>query len=44
LGNGSSEAGAREIEKMNQGVRQARTGTENQPKAISTETVLPRLG
>jgi hypothetical protein len=44
LGNGSSEAGAREIEKMNQGVRQARTGTENQPGAIDAETVLPRLG
>ena len=44
LGNGSSEAGAREIEKMNQDVRQARTGTETQPGAIDAETVLPRLG
>ena len=44
LGNGSSDAGAREIEKMNQGVRQARTGTRNQPRAIDAETMLPRLG
>jgi hypothetical protein len=43
LGNGSSEAGAREIEKMNQDVRQVRTGTRNQPEAINTETMLPGL-
>jgi len=42
LGNGSSEAGARQIEKMNEIVRQARTGTKDQPEAINAETILPR--
>jgi len=44
LGNGSSEAGAQELERMGEGVRKQRTGTKNQPGPINAEAALSRLG
>ena len=41
LGNGSSEAGAKTLEDMNENVRQARTGKRNQPGAIDPMRMLP---
>jgi hypothetical protein len=41
LGNGSSEAGARKLDRMNDEVRRARTGTHLQPKQINSEAMIP---
>lgn len=41
LGNGSTEAGASELDRMMSRVRQSRTGKTSQPKAISAGGVMP---
>lgn len=41
LGNGSSDAGARELERMMERVRQSRTGKPDQPKQIAAGQVVP---
>lgn len=41
LGNGSSEAGAKQLEKFMERIRSERTGTAEQPKAIDPVVVLP---
>lgn len=41
LGNGSTDAGARALEGMADRVREARTGTTEQPSALPKEAVLP---
>jgi len=41
LGNGSSDAGARELDRMMDRVRTARTGTTEQPEQVPTEQMLP---
>jgi hypothetical protein len=42
LGNGSTEAGARQLYKMMDRIRQARTGTKKQGKKINPEKFLPK--
>jgi hypothetical protein len=41
LGNGSSDAGARELDRMLERVRMARTGTPEQAPQIDTREMLP---
>ena len=41
LGNGSTEAGARQLDEMMKRVRLARHGTEEQPPEVNTEQLLP---
>ena len=41
LGNGSSDAGARELERMMERIRQARHGSTDQPPKIDKKTVIP---
>jgi len=40
LGNGSSEAGAKKIEEMGQKIRQKRTGSKKQPRAVDASQVI----
>ena len=44
LGNGSSDAGAKVLESMNEDVRKLRTGQRNQPGAIDPQQIIPRAG
>jgi hypothetical protein len=41
LGNGSSDAGAGELDRMMADIRQARTGRTQQPPAINPEEFMP---
>ncbi len=41
IGNGSSDAGARELERMMERVRQSRTGMKDQPNQIAPAEVVP---
>ena len=41
LGNGSSNAGAGELDRMMDEIRQARTGMTEQPPAIDARRVMP---
>jgi hypothetical protein len=42
LGNGSSNAGAGELDRMMDEIRQARTGMTEQPPAIDARRAIPR--
>ena len=42
LGDGSSDAGAQELDRMKDGVRMARGGTTNQPPPFDARRVMPR--
>jgi hypothetical protein len=44
LGNGSSEAGAKQIEQMNNAVRQQRTGTKRQPGPVNAQQLMAAAG
>ena len=41
LGDGDTDAGANELERMMEKVRQERTGTDQQPRPINTQRVMP---
>jgi hypothetical protein len=41
LGNGSTDAGAQELESMMQRVRQSRTGTPEQPPRVPQDEMMP---
>ena len=44
LGNGSSEAGAEQLEQLNKNVRQQRTGTERQPGPVNAQQLMAAAG
>ena len=41
LGDGDTDAGANELERMMEKVRQERTGTDQQPRPVNTQRVMP---
>jgi len=41
LGDGDTDAGANELERMMEKVRQERTGTDQQPQPVNTQRVMP---